>query len=77
MLQEQMVSPRQGDETGAADAGSQLAPCFEWNYAVVARVHNKRRRLHFGQKFDDIDIAGYIKVSSSALGGGRFQLQGR
>ena len=71
MLQEQMVSSGQCNKMGAADAGSQLAPCFEWNYAVVARVHNERRRLHFGQKLKDIDISGYIIISSSALGGGR------
>ena len=39
MLQEQMVSARQGDETGARDAGGQLASCFEWNYGAVARMH--------------------------------------
>ena len=63
-----MVPTGQGDKTGVRDAGGQLAPCFEWNYAVVARVHNKGRRLHFGQKFNDIDIAGYIKISVAHSG---------
>ena len=32
MLQEQMVSTGQCDETGVRDAGGQLTPGFEWNY---------------------------------------------
>ena len=75
MLQEQMVSTGQGDETGARDAGGQLAPGFEWNHLVVPHVHDERRRLHFGQKINDIEIADDIEISSGALGRGRFQLQ--
>ncbi len=70
-----MVPTGQCDEPSPWDVGGQLAPRLEWNYAVVARVHNKRRRLHFGQKFNDIDIAGYTIISSRALGGGRSPLQ--
>src|ERR1700722_6912771 len=75
MLQEQMVSPRQGDETGPADAGSQLAPEFEWNDHVVPHVHYKRRRLHLRQKISDIEIADDVEISRRALGRGRSQLQ--
>ena len=48
MLQEQMVSTGEGDETGAGDAGGQLSPCLKWSYDVVPHMHDERRRLHFG-----------------------------
>ena len=70
-----MVSARQGDETGARDAGGQLAPRLEGNHLVVAHMHDKRRRLHFGQKIPDIEIVDGVEITSGALGRGRFQLQ--
>ena len=75
MLQEQMVSTGQGDEMSARDTGGQLAPCVERTYDVAAHMHDKNRRLHFGQKIGDIEIADDIEISRSALGRGRFQLQ--
>ena len=56
MLQEQMVSTGQGNETGAGDAGGQLPPGLEGNHLVVPHVHDERRRLHFGEQIDDIEI---------------------
>ena len=44
MLQEQMVSTGQGNETGAGDAGGQLASRLERNHLVVPHVHDERRR---------------------------------
>jgi hypothetical protein len=70
-----MVSAGQGDEAGAGDASRQPAPRLEWNHEVVAHMHDKRRHPHSGQKISDIEIAADIKISSSALGRGRFQLQ--
>ena len=70
-----MVSAGQGDETGARDAGGQLAPRLEWNDLVVPHMHDERRRLHFGQKISDIEIVDDIEKSSRTLGRGRFQLQ--
>ena len=75
MLQEQMVSTGQGDETGARDAGGQLAPGLEWNHLVVPHVHDERRRLHFGEQIDDIEIVDDLEIASGALGRGRFPLQ--
>src|SRR5262249_34666929 len=75
MLQEQMVSTGQGDETGTRDAGGQLAPGFEWNYLVVPHVHDERQRLHFGEQIDDIEIADGIEIANGTLRRGRFQLQ--
>ena len=74
MLQEQMVSTGQGDEMSAGDTGGQLAPCVERTYDVAPHMHDKNRRLHFGQ-IGDIEIADDIEISRSALGRGRFQLQ--
>src|SRR5580700_10270490 len=70
-----MVSAGQGDETGTGDASGQLAPGLEWNHEVVAHMHDKRRHPHSEQKVSDIEIAADIKIPSSALGRGRFQLQ--
>jgi hypothetical protein len=75
MLQEQMVSSGQGDETGVRDAGGQLAPGFEWNDQVVPHVHHERRRLHLGEKIGDIEAVGDIEIASSALRRGCFPLQ--
>ena len=69
-----MVSPGQGDETGARDAGGDLAPGLEWNDLVVPHVHNERRRLHFGEQIDDIEIGDDIEIANGALGRGRFPL---
>ena len=68
MLDKQMVSTGQGDETGATDAGSQLAPGLEWNHLVVPHVHSERRHRHFGQKFNDIDIADDVKYRAAHSG---------
>src|SRR5580700_7405844 len=75
MLQEQMVSSGQGDETGARDACRQLAPCLDWSRDVASRMHDKRRRLHLRQKISDIEIADDVEISRRALGRGRFPLQ--
>ena len=50
MLQEQMISTGQGDETGAGDAGGQLASRLERNHLVVPHVHDERRRLHLERR---------------------------
>ena len=68
MLQEQMVSTGQGDETGAGDAGGQLASRLEWNHLVIPHVHDERRRLHSGKQVDDIEIIDDIEITSGALG---------
>ena len=70
-----MVSTRQGDEAGAGDAGGQLAPGFDWNHLIVPHVHDERRRLHFGEQIDDIEIVDGLEIASRAFGRGRFQLQ--
>jgi len=70
-----MVSTGQGDQTGARDAGGELAPGFDWNDLVVPHVHDERRRLHFGEQIDDIEIADGIEIANGAFGRGRFPLQ--
>ena len=70
-----MVSTGQGDEAGARDAGGQLASRLEGNHLVVPHVHDERRRLHFGEQIDDIEIVDDIEIASGALGRGRFPLQ--
>ena len=75
MLQEQMVSARQGDETVAGDAGGQLAPGFHWNHLVVTHVHHERRCLYFGEQIDDVEIVDGFEIANRALGRGRFPLQ--
>ena len=57
MLEEQVVSTREDNETGSGDACGQLATRLEGSYDVVPHMHDKRRRLHFGQKISDIEIA--------------------
>ena len=69
-----MVSPGQGGKTSAMDAGGDLAPVFDWNDLVVPHVHNERRRLHFGEQIDDIEIGDGIEIANGALGRGRFPL---
>jgi hypothetical protein len=69
-----MVSAREADEMGTGDSGCQLAPGVERTHRVVPHMHDKSRRLHFGQKIGDIKIANDIEISCSALGRGRFQL---
>ena len=67
MLQEQMVSTGEDDETGAGDASGQLAPGLEWSHELVTHMHNKRRCFHFGKNIRDIEIAANIEVSSGAV----------
>ena len=62
MLEEQMVSAREGDETGSPNACSQPATCLEWNHEVIPHMHDKRRRLNIGQKISAIEIAGDIEI---------------
>src|SRR4029079_19067964 len=62
MLEEQMVSAREGEETASPNACSQRATCLEWNYEVIPHMHDKRRRLNIGQKISDIEIAGDIEI---------------
>src|ERR1700757_4628774 len=47
MLEEQVVSTREDNETGFGDACGQLATRLEGSYDVVPHMHDKRRRLHF------------------------------
>ena len=54
MLEEHVVSTREDNETGSGDACGQLATRLEGSYDVVPHMHDKRRRLHFGQKISDI-----------------------
>src|SRR4029077_14821952 len=75
VFQGQMVSAGEGDETGPRDAGGQLASGLEGNHLVSPHMHDKSRRLHFGQKVGDIKIANDIEISCSVLWRGRFQLQ--
>ena len=63
MLQEQMVPTWHGDEPGARDARGQLAPRLEGNDLVVPHMHDERRRLHFGQKIGDIEIADDFEIA--------------
>ena len=69
MLQEQMVSTGQGDKTSARDAGGELAPGFDWNDLVVPHMHDERRRLHFGEQIDDIEIVGTAREQRTAHSG--------
>ena len=77
MLQEQMVSTGQGDETSARDTGGGLAPRLEGSHYVVSHMHDKRRSLHFGQKIPDIEIVDDVEISSSALGERSFSVAAR
>ena len=74
MLEEHVVSTREDNETGSGDACGQLATRLEGSYDVVPHMHDKRRRLHLGQKINDIEIAADIEISGCAVGRGRFQL---
>ena len=60
---------------GAGNASSQLAARLDRNHEIAPRMHDKCRRLHFGQKISDIEIAHDIEISSSALGRGSSALQ--
>ncbi len=63
-----MVPTGEGDETGARDAGGQLAAGLEGNHEIVPHMHDKRRRLHLGQKFSDIVEPGRRYTQFSAVG---------
>ena len=68
MLEEQVVSTREDNETGFGDACGQLATRLEGSYGVVPHMHDKRRRLHFGQKISDIEIAQTSKYRAAHSG---------
>ena len=70
-----MVPTGQCHEPSARDAGGDLAPGFDWNHLVVPHVHHERRRLHFGEQIDDIEIVDGFEIANGALGRGRFPLQ--
>src|SRR5277367_3623994 len=74
MLEEQMILTGECDETGTGDAGGQLASGFEGSSEVAPHVHDKRRRLHFGQKVGDVEIADDVEIPGRALSRGRSQL---
>ena len=69
-----MVSTGQNDKT-TRYASSQLASGLERNHLIVPRMHDKRRRLHFGEQIDDIEIVDDLEIANGALGRCRFPLQ--
>ena len=75
MFQEQMILALKRDEVGTGNTCSQLAAGLEWSNVITAHMHNQCRRLHFGKKIGDIEIAHDIEVSGSALGRGCSALQ--
>src|SRR6266516_1869533 len=56
-LEEQVVTPRQGYETRARNAGRHAAACLEWDAGLIARVQHERRHAHLCEQRGDVGVA--------------------